>query len=149
MTHQRETIFININYADVDTKRLEKIPQGDWIDLYADETCELLPGDFKLISLGVVIKLPRGHEGYLLPRSSTFKNHGIIQTNGMGIVDESYCGPNDVWKMPVYATRHTTINRGDKIAQFRIAKKMGEVILAEIKEVNEENRGGFGSTGKI
>lgn len=142
------SLEILVKYERDDTKRLEKIEQGDWIDLYSDDDYALGPGDFKLINLGVIIKLPTGHEGYLLPRSSTFKNFGIIQTNGMGIVDESYCGPTDVWRMPVIAMRNTTIKRGDKIAQFRVTKKMPEVKFEEIKIVTEQNRGGFGSTGK-
>ena len=142
------SLEISIKYVRDDTKRLEKIEQGDWIDLYADDDYALKSGDFKLIDLGVIIKLPKDHEGYLLPRSSTFKNFGVIQTNGMGIVDESYCGPNDVWRMPVLAMRDTTIKRGDKIAQFRVANKMPEVSLTEIEIVTEKDRGGFGSTGK-
>jgi dUTP pyrophosphatase len=141
------TIFLEINYLKEDTKRLEKIEQGDWIDLYADESYDLNPGDFALISLGVVIKLPEGYEAHIAPRSSTFKNFGVIQTNSVGIVDESYCGPNDVWKWPAFALRSSTIRRGDKICQFRVMKKMEKVIFNEIEEVSSPDRGGFGSTG--
>lgn len=142
------SLQIDVKYVKEDSKRLSKIEQGDWIDLYADESYELFPGDFALISLGVIMKLPYGYEGHLAPRSSTYKNFGVIQTNGVGIVDESYCGPNDVWKMPVLAIRHATINRGDKIAQFRIIRKMTNISINEIAAVTSPDRGGFGSTGK-
>lgn len=139
---------IGIHYASDSAKRLEKIEQGDWIDLYSAEEYDLNPGDSALISLGVVIKLPVGYEAHLAPRGSTFKNFGVIQTNGVGVIDESYCGPNDVWKMPVFALRQSSIKPGDKIAQFRIMKKMETVHLYEMDEASGSDRGGFGSTGR-
>lgn len=139
---------IGVFYLKDDSPRLKKIEHGDWIDLYADENYDLLPGDFALISLGVIIQLPEGYEAHLAPRSSTFKNFGVIQTNGVGVVDESYRGPEDIWRMPVFALRPSTIRRGDKIAQFRIMKKMEDISITEISEVIGDSRGGFGSTGK-
>lgn len=141
-------IAIGVHYINSSVPKLEKIKQGDWIDLYAAESYDLYPGDSALVSLGVVIKLPEGYEAHLAPRSSTFKNFNIIQTNGVGVVDESYCGPNDVWKMPVHAIRHATIRPGDKIAQFRIMEKMKQVYFYEMESVLDPDRGGFGSTGK-
>ena len=140
-------IFIGVYYVSPDAPKLEKITQGDWIDLYADEDVVLKAGDSALLSLGVVIKLPRNYEAHLAPRSSTFKNYGVIQTNGVGIIDESYCGPNDVWKMPILAMRPTEIKRGSKIAQFRIMKKMSDVTFWTLSEPIGSDRGGFGSTG--
>ena len=120
---------------------------SDWIDLRAAETIELKKGDFKIISLGVSMKLPEGYEAHVVPRSSTFKKWGIIQTNSMGIIDNSYCGDNDIWGLPVYATRDTKILRGDRVCQFRIVKKMPHLNIEEVEHLADNNRGGFGSTG--
>lgn len=134
------------------TDELEKIKfvgknKSDWIDLRAAKEQVLKKGDFALIPLGVAIKLPEGYEAHLVPRSSTFKNYGIIQTNSTGIIDNSYCGDNDQWMMPVYATRDTIINFNDRICQFRIVKNQPEVNLVEVDKLEDSNRGGFGSTG--
>lgn len=138
---------IKIKYHEEGIPKLEKIVQGDWIDLRAAETIKLLPNTYYLISLGVSMKLPEGYEAHVVPRSSTFKNWGIIQTNSMGVIDNSYCGDNDIWRMPVYATREAVINKGDRICQFRIVRKMEELSFAETEHLSDENRGGFGSTG--
>lgn len=120
---------------------------GDWIDLRAAETVEMKAGDFKLISLGVSMKLPNGYEAHIVPRSSTFMNFGIIQTNSMGVIDESYCGNDDVWKFPALAMRDTVIHEGDRICQFRIMQKMPLICFTETNEMVDASRGGFGSTG--
>lgn len=138
---------IKIKYHEEGIPKLEKIVQGDWIDLRAAETIKLLPNTYYLISLGVSMKLPEGYEAHVVPRSSTFKNWGIIQTNSMGVIDNSYCGDNDIWRMPVYATREAVINKGDRICQFRIVRKMEELSFTETEHLSDENRGGFGSTG--
>lgn len=122
--------------------------KSNWIDLRCAEDVELKAGDFKLISLGVSIELPQGYEAYIVPRSSTFKNYGILQTNGIGIVDTSYCGDNDVWRMPVYATRDTVIKKNDRIAQFRIMERQPKVVFVPTYSLQNESRGGFGSSGK-
>ena len=138
---------IKIKYHNNNIDKINKITQGDWIDLRAAETVELKAGEFKLISLGVSMQLPEGYEAHIAPRSSTFKNFGIIQTNSVGVVDESYCGDNDVWKFPVYAMRDTVITENDRICQFRIMKKMHDVSFEEVEFLENDNRGGFGSTG--
>ena len=137
---------IKIKYF-TDIEKLEKIDKGDWIDLRSAEDVLLGKNEFKLIPLGIGMKLPEGYEAHLVPRSSTFKNFGIIQTNHMGVIDESYCGENDQWMMPVYATRDTRISKNDRICQFRIVKKQPEVEFVEVEHLEEKNRGGFGSTG--
>lgn len=115
---------IKIKYLNDDITRLEYIDgKSDWIDLRAAEEVELKAGEFKLIHLGVAMQLPEGYEAHIVPRSSTFKKWGIIQTNHCGIVDNSYCGPNDWWRMPVFALRDTKIEVNDRICQFRIQKK--------------------------
>lgn len=138
---------IRIKYHHPQLPRLEKLEQGDWIDLRAAEEAELKAGDFRLISLGISVALPAGYEAHVAPRSSTFKNWGIIQTNSVGVIDESYSGDGDVWKMPVYATRDTVIHFGDRICQFRIVEKMPAVELREVDSLGGADRGGFGSTG--
>ena len=96
--------------------------KSDWIDLHAAEEVTLKAGEFRLIPLGVAMALPEGYEAHIVPRSSTFKNYGILQANSMGVVDCSYCGDNDQWRMPVYATRDVTIEKNARICQFRIMR---------------------------
>ena len=139
---------IKIKYHNKNIDRIKKINNGDWIDLRAAETVELKAGDFKLISLGISMQLPEGYEAHIVPRSSTFKNFGIIQTNHQAVIDESYCGDNDIWRYPAYALRDTIINENDRICQFRIVEKMPSVTFEEVDALNNEDRGGFGSTGK-
>ena len=142
-----EALEILIKYHDKDLGRIVKIPVGDWIDLRSAEQVDMDPNQFRIISLGISMKLPEGYEAHVLPRSSTFKKWGILQTNGIGIIDESYCGEDDVWKFPALAMRHTTIFKGDRICQFRIVKKMPEVKFTEVNHMTDANRGGIGSTG--
>ena len=139
---------IKIKYLNDDIIRLEYIDvKSDWIDLRAAEEVELKAGEFKLIHLGVAMQLPEGYEAHIVPRSSTFKKWGIIQTNHCGIVDNSYCGPNDWWRMPVFALRDTKIEVNDRICQFRIQKNQPTLVFNEVEEMEANNRGGFGSTG--
>lgn len=140
---------IKIKYHSDEIEKLRYIDgKSDWIDLRAAEDVELKAGDFKLISLGVSMELPKGYEAHIVPRSSTFKTWGIIQTNSMGIVDESYRGDSDIWKMPVYVTRDTVIHKNDRICQFRIIEHQPTIEFDEVKHLDGEERGGFGSTGK-
>ena len=139
---------IRIKYFCNDIEKVQKIDKGDWIDLRAAETLEMTAGEFKLIPLGVGMILPEGYEAHLAPRSSTFKNFGIIQTNSVAVIDESYCGDNDQWRYPAYALRDTVINKNDRICQFRIMKKQPEIEFIEVDALKDTDRGGFGSTGK-
>ena len=140
---------IYIKYFSDDVKRLEFVEgRSDWYDLAASETVELKAGDFALIPLGIAMKLPEGYEAHIVPRSSTFKNFGLLQSNGIGIVDNSYCGDNDLWRMPVYATRDTVVEKGDRIAQFRLMKNQPEAEFIEVEDLVTPDRGGFGSTGR-
>ena len=146
---QNKTNIIKVKYRDKTLPKLQNIAgiKSDWIDLYASQDYELKQGEFKLIDLNVVVEIPKGYEGHIAPRSSTFKNFGIIQTNSVGVVDNSYCGDEDYLKMPVLAMRDTIIHKGDRICQFRIFKKMEETIFEEVEAMDNENRGGIGSTG--
>lgn len=138
---------LQIKYHSEEIEKIKKIDKGDWIDLRAAEKVELKQGEFAMISLGISVKMPDGWEAYIAPRSSTFKTWGIIQTNSIGIVDNSYSGNNDIWKMPVYATRDTVINVNDRICQFRIMPKMPVLDVEEVDNLEGPDRGGFGSTG--
>ena len=121
---------------------------SDWIDLRVAEDVTLKAGEFKLISLGVSMKLPEGYEAVIIPRSSTFKHWGVLQTNHFGLIDNSYCGDNDIWMFPALATRDVTIKKNERICQFRIQKKMETVTFKTVETLGNANRGGFGSSGK-
>ncbi|MFR8034023.1 MAG: dUTP diphosphatase [Lachnospiraceae bacterium] len=122
--------------------------KSDWIDLRAAEEVTMRAGEFKLIPLGIGMELPKGYEAHVVPRSSTFKNFGIIQTNHMGVIDETYCGDNDQWFMPAYALRDTTIHVNDRICQFRIMEHQPSLTFCEVEQLKNPDRGGHGSTGK-
>lgn len=138
---------IRIKYANQLLERIKKINSGDWVDLRCSEDIELKAGEFRLIPLGVAMQLPDGYEAHVVPRSSTFKNFGIIQTNSMGVIDESYCGDNDFWFFPAYALRDTRINFNDRICQFRIVKHQPSINFEEVEVLDNKDRGGHGSTG--
>lgn len=140
---------IKIKYFTEDIDKLTYIDgKSDWIDLRASETVELKAGEFKLIPLGVAMELPEGYEAHVVPRSSTFKNYGVLQVNSCGIIDGSYCGDEDMWRMPVYATRDTVIKKNDRICQFRIVENQPGIVFEEVASLHNANRGGFGSTGR-
>ena len=155
---------IEIKYH-ADIQPIEKITVGDWIDLRAAENVFIPLHGFDLISLGVSMKLPDGYEAHIVPRSSTFKTWGIIQTNHMGVIDNSYSGTNDIWKFPAFCLEDRTyqmildefgnemnvygtyINKGDRICQFRIVEKQPQIEFEVVDKLDEKDRGGFGSTG--
>lgn len=140
---------IKIKYHNPNLPKLEYIDgKSDWIDLRASKDMWLDKGQWGLIPLGVSMKLPDGYEAHIVPRSSTFKHWGLIQTNHMGVIDESFCGDSDQWHMPVLATRDVHINEGDRVCQFRIMEHQPKIVFSEVKSLGEESRGGFGSTGK-
>ena len=139
---------IKIKYFSNEIDKICKIENGDWIDLRSAKTVELKAGDFMLIPLGVAMELPKGYEAHIVPRSSTFKNFGIIQTNHQAVIDESYCGDNDQWFYPAYALRDTVINVNDRICQFRIMEKQPDgIVFNEVTVLGNKDRGGIGSTG--
>lgn len=139
---------LRIRYFSDEIERLRYIDgKSDWIDLRCAERTELKAGDFRLIPLGVAMALPAGYEAHVVPRSSTFKTWGILQTNSMGVIDESYCGDGDQWRMPVYATRDTVIEVNDRICQFRIFAHQPRLEFSVCGHLDGPDRGGFGSTG--
>lgn len=122
--------------------------KSDWIDLRVAENVSMKAGEFRLIDMGISVKLPRGYEMLLVARSSTFKNFGLIQTNALGVIDESYSGDDDHIMMPVYAVRDTEVKINDRICQFRILKHQPEIEFDEVEFLDGASRGGFGSTGR-
>lgn len=137
---------INIKYFTPEC-HIEKIEKGDWIDLRSAVDIQYKTGEFNLIPLGLAMELPEGYEAHIAPRGSTFKKFGVIQTNSVGVVDESFCGDNDQWFMPCYALRDGEMHKGDRICQFRIIKKMKEVTLNTVEILGNVDRGSCGSTG--
>ena len=142
-------LTIKIKYFNDNIERLRYIGgKSDWIDVRAAERVELRAGEFRLIPLGIAMELPQGYEAHIVPRSSTFKQFGILQTNHCGIVDESYCGDNDQWFFPALAMRDTVIEVNDRICQFRIFAHQPTLSFTETKTLGNNDRGGIGSTGK-
>jgi dUTP pyrophosphatase len=143
------TQIIKIKYFTDQIERLRYIDgKSDWVDLRAAQEVEMKAGEFKLIPLGIAMELPAGFEAHVVPRSSTFKNYGVIQTNSMGIIDETYCGDNDQWFFPAYALRDTVIHVNDRICQFRIMEHQPVLCFEETEFLGNKDRGGYGSTGK-
>ncbi len=139
---------IRIKYHSSEIEKLRYIEgKSDWVDLRVSEDLSLKKGDFALIKMGISVRLPKGYEMIIAARSSTFKNFGLIQTNAIGVVDESYCGDDDIIMMPVYATRDTQVHVNDRLCQFRIFKHQPALEFEEVETLVEESRGGFGSTG--
>lgn len=139
---------LKVRYHSKEIEKLTYIEgKGDWIDLRSAEERKLKKGEFCRISLGISVELPRGYEMLVTPRSSTFQNFGLIQPNSPGVVDESYCGDNDILMMPVYALRDTEIHINDRICQFRILRHQPRLCFEEVESLENEDRGGFGATG--
>lgn len=139
---------ISVKYFVEGLQPLEKLAKGDWIDLRAAEDAELKAGDFRYLRLGIGMILPEGYEAHVAPRSSTFKNFGVLVANSFGVIDNSYCGEEDEWRLPVLAMRDTVIRKNDRICQFRIVEKQPELEFETVEHLRDESRGGFGSTGK-
>lgn len=144
-----ENLTIQIKYHYKNLIKINKISIGDWIDLRSAEEVFIKSGAYKLISLGISMKLPDGYEANIVPRSSTGKLFGIIQANHYGVIDNSYSGTNDIWYFPAIAIRDTTIRANNRICQFRLNKIQYPITFIEVEKLEDKDRGGFGSTGKI
>ena len=139
---------LKIRYISNEIEKLRYIDgKSDWIDLRSAENVTLKAGESRLIRLGIAVELPEGYEAHIVPRSSTYRNFGIIQTNHMGVVDHSYCGDEDEWKYPVLAMRDTEIHVNDRICQFRIMENQPKLVFEEVEHLGRASRGGFGTTG--
>lgn len=147
--HPMLGVKIKYRYSDMEKLRLIGETKSDWVDLRAAQSYSIKKGEFTLIDLGVAMELPEGYEALVVPRSSTFKHTGLIQTNSVGVIDNSYCGPEDYWMWPCYATRDVEIEKGQRICQFRVMKNQEYILFNESDLKENENRGGHGSTGKI
>lgn len=143
----KKKLSVKIKYHS-DILPIEGLPNGDWIDLRSAEDVEMKAGEFRIISLGVSMKLPEGYEAHVVPRSSTCKKWGIIQANHMGVIDNSYCGNNDIWRFPAIAVRDTRIYKNDRICQFRIMEKQPDFDFDTVDYLEDPDRGGFGSSGR-
>lgn len=137
---------IKVRYH-ADITPLKQTKWGDWCDLRLAEDVDLKAGEYKLLSLGVAMELPEGYEALVIPRSSTFKTWGILQANHVGLIDNSYCGDNDVWRFPAIATRDVHIDKDSRICQFRIQQRMGKMQFTTVDHLESADRGGLGSTG--
>lgn len=138
---------LKIKYISKEIDKIEKIAIGDWIDLRSAENVKLKAGETALIKLGVAMELPDGYEALMVPRSSTLKNFGVMQSNNVGVIDNSYRGE---WRFPVYAVRDTEIKVNDRVCQFRILKNQPKFDIVEVDELGsdtERSCNGFGSTG--
>lgn len=142
-----KALKIDVKYFN-GAKKLKKIEKGDWIDLSANETIALKKGEFKLIPLGVAMKLPDGYEANIVPRSSMYNNFKVLQTNSFGVIDSTYCGSSDEWKLPVIAMEDTIIHKGDRLCQFRLNKIQPHIEFNTVDDLDSISRGGFGTTGK-
>lgn len=144
-----QKLIVKFFDKEVYPEGLQKIggKKSDWIDLRAREDLKLEKGEFKLVNLGVAIELPEGFEAIIAPRSSTYKNFFVLQTNSVGVVDETYCGDNDEWKLPVLAVEATEIKKGERICQFRIIEHQPELEIEYVDHLGNADRGGFGSSG--
>ncbi len=146
---EEKNVQLRVKYLKPGIEPLRYIDgKSDWIDLRIAETVTMQAGEFRLLPLGIAIALPEGYEAHVVPRSSTFKNFGIIQTNHMGVIDESYCGDGDQWYMPAYALRDTVIEEDSRICQFRIMRHQPPLTFEAVDSLGGADRGGIGSTGK-
>ena len=138
---------IKVKYLNDNVERIKPICNGDWIDLRAATSMHLFKDEYALIPLGVAMQLPKGYEAIIAPRSSSFKKWGFLQTNSIGVIDESYNGDGDQWLLSVYATRDADIELNDRVCQFRIIKHQPKIQFTEVETLGNKDRGGFGSTG--
>lgn len=143
------SLKIKIKYFDPELKKMEKISKGDWIDLRCAQDMTLKKGEHAYVPLGIAMELPKGYEAWLVSRSSTAKKFGIVHCDDVGVIDNSYCGDNDEWKLPVIAVRDTTLHKNDRICQFRLHEIMPELEVEEVEVLGNPDRGGLGSTGKV
>ena len=129
----------------------EKKEKLQWIDCERDgeKTKKIIyhKGDFLMLPLGFSMKQPKGYEVNLLPRSSTFKNFGVIQANSMAIGDDTFISDNDMYHYPVIALTDGEMYLYDRICQMQV-NKTTNLKLNEVKTLGEnETRGGFGESG--
>lgn len=150
MEKSLDTKEIKIKFKDPSVyKEFNHIEVGDWIDLRTNDVVTIKKGEFKMIDLGVAMELPAGFEAWVVPRSSTFKNFGLLQVNSPAIIDNSFKGDSDYWNFLVLAKANVTIPKGTRLCQFRIMENQPQINFKVVDKLNNENRGGIGSTGTM
>jgi len=122
--------------------------KSNWVDLRSARKMYIRRGESCLVPLGVAIEIPEGYEAIVAPRSSTFKHFGILMNNSIGVIDTAYKGDGDQWHFPAYAVRDTVIDKNERICQFRIIKRMDDVLIESVDTLGNPDRGGIGSTGR-
>lgn len=137
---------IKVKYKE-NAPKLVQHEKGGCIDLYNYNEISLKAGEFGFIDFGVAIELPRNYDAIVLPRSSTFKKYGLLLTNSVGYIDNSYCGDDDYWLGCVYATRDITIPANTRCFQFRLIKIQPMLHITSVDSLGNKNRDGFGSSG--
>lgn len=155
----REIEIPVIYHTDVYGPGITSAHPGEWYDLRAAEDVDLPLHGFRIISLGISMQLPLGYEAVIAPRSSTFAKYGIIQTNGLGVIDNAFCGDTDIWGFPAYCLNSTRdpdsyfpgtfIAKGDRICQFRILERQPSATFISTASLSSVGRGGFGSSGYL
>ena len=127
---------IKIKYLQ-DATKMNKIAKGNWIDVYAYQDTFVPEGERAMINLGFALELPKGWEGHLAPRSSTFKTWGVIQTNSVGVVDDTYIGDNDIWHMPIYCLQ----GKEHKYTKMKCKLMFGELADEFYKDKTDNPKG--------
>ena len=137
---------IKIMYHSKEIDKVGAAHEGEWVDLSNAKEINMKAGDFAIIPLGISMELPKGYEAIVAPRSSIFKKYGLIQTNGIGVIDYLYKGDKDEWGWAVYATRDVMVPVNTRVCQFRIQKQQPLLDFVEVDSLENSSRGGFGST---
>lgn len=146
---ETERLFALIKYHDPELLPVEQAHPGEWYDLRCAEDVTMTAGEYRLLSLGVTVKIPDGYEIIIAPRSSTFASFGVILANSIGVIDSRYGrDESDILRFPALAMRNTTIRKNDRICQMRFQKGQPDVQLLTVTSIKGRARGGIGSTGK-
>lgn len=144
-----ERIEAYIKYHDSELLPVEAQHKTEWFDARCAEDVTMNKGEYRLLSLGVTIKIPDGWEIIIAPRSSTYKQFGVILANSIGVIDNAYGNDEaDILRFPAIAMRDTHIRKNDRICQFRFQRVQPKVSLLEVNHIRGVARGGVGSTGR-
>ena len=141
----RGNLEIKIKYSE-GMEPIKQAHEGEWYDLRAAKDYCYVKGDIVKISLGVAIQLPDGYEAIIRQRSSLAGKYGLMMACS-GVIDNLYCGDDDIWSFQGYAIQSGLVKKNDRICQFRIEKIQPTAEIVKVEKLGNENRGGFGSTG--
>jgi dUTP pyrophosphatase len=142
------TVRIHRLHPDVPLPRYETAGAAGF-DLAASEDVVVPPGGLALVPTGLVIEVPPGHFLGIFARSSTPLRRGLMVANGVGVIDQDYCGPTDEVKVQVlnFTQAPVTVARGDRIAQGLFIPVARAAWQEETGDLRDASRGGFGATG--